>query len=76
MDGDGCSSTCLIEKNYICKNGSKTKATDCAYFGRNFKILLLSVDKIDYENKGIFIFKISPALYNFQKINFINNLIF
>jgi len=76
MDGDGCSSTCSIEKKYICRNGSETKASYCTYLGRDFSIKLTSADKIDYENKAIFSFQVIPALYNFQKIKFISSLAF
>jgi len=46
------------------------------YFGRDFRLKLSSIDKIDFENKGVFIFKVFPVILNFQKMNLMNSLVF
>jgi cysteine-rich repeat protein len=45
INGDGCSSTCKVERRYICFNGSETHQSNCVYSGRDFKITLKWIDK-------------------------------
>lgn len=33
IDGDGCSSQCLVEQNYTCVGGSSTTPSSCSYSG-------------------------------------------
>jgi cysteine-rich repeat protein len=70
MNGDGCSSTCTIEKYYNCKNGSTTHKSDCYYANRNIKLSLINTYKSTKDNIGYFIFAFSPSPTILNKIDF------
>ncbi len=57
-------------------NGSRTNASKCVYYGKNFHIRLYWVDKVEDENIGIFTFKIFPAIYNLNKLVLMNSFNF
>lgn len=51
IDGDGCSSSCVVEPDYVCKDGSAATASRCIYEGM-VKLELLCVYKGDALNTG------------------------
>ena len=60
-DRDGCSSTCIVEKDFTCTNFGFIKPTKCFYSG-NMKISLISIMKADGIDQGILTFKLEPDI--------------
>ena len=76
MNGDGCSSVCKTEPNYICVNGSQTHKSDCAYNGGDFSLTLKWIDKKTGQNQGIFAFTVYPLFPSLDQLNIMGNLHF
>ncbi len=68
-NGDGCSSACLIETGYRCKNGSDSSASACVYVGIPLSVTLFFVEREDELNRGIIEFEVYPPLLNIGKMN-------
>jgi cysteine-rich repeat protein len=69
INGDGCSESCTIEKNYFCVNGSATSSSVCVYHRYDLTLTLFKIDKSSTSNQGIFIFQLTPLLYNLNKLD-------
>ena len=75
LDGDGCSSSCAVEPDYVCKDGSAAAASRCVYEGM-VKLQLLCVYKGEVLNTGKALFQISPFVSNIAKMNLSESLLF
>lgn len=73
--GDGCSSTCTIEKNFRCSGGT-LNASKCAYERLDITLSVSKITKTDFLDQGVFVFSITPALSSFSKLNFTKMLSF
>lgn len=69
LDGDGCSSECLIEKHFTCNGGSSTNPSACSYSGP-VSFEKKSFKKSPTENKVTLVFALSPKLPIFSTIDF------
>ena len=76
INGDGCSSICKIESQYICFNGSQTHKSNCVYNGQDFSITLKWIDKTNGQNQGIFAFTVNPPFLSLSQLNLTDNLYF
>ena len=61
-DGDGCSSVCQVQPSYDCLMGSQTSASFCLYKGNPLVFDLMSVQRVDGYNKGVFKFSVYPPI--------------
>lgn len=69
VDGDGCSSTCQIETNYTCVNGSSTTPSLCSY-NKPLDLTLTSSTKDIKSNTVVFEIVVGPALKVLDTFNF------
>jgi hypothetical protein len=70
IDGDGCSSTCKVEKGFTCKRGANHGISTCTYNGA-VTLSLQSISNLG-GNSGSIVFKLSPPVSNFAKSNLTN----
>ena len=70
ISGDGCSSTCLVESQYRCENGSSTTASQCVYLGVSLALNVSSINRVEGENRANLAFSIWPALIVLNKLDF------
>lgn len=70
VDGDGCSSTCTIEGNYTCVNGSATSPSVCSY-NQQISLKLVDTIKDPTSNKISFYFTLSPAISALNSVDFL-----
>ncbi len=63
INGDGCSSKCKLEKNYVCKNGGLLVPNICKYVRRDIVLSVVRVDRVDFMNQANFTLAFSPNLY-------------
>ena len=73
VDGDGCSSTCSVETNWACYNGSTTTASVCL-ISNTFTIAVKYVFRITSWNTMEVAFEITPKYDEFTTMNFKKNL--
>jgi cysteine-rich repeat protein len=59
-DGDGCSSACTIETDYVCMNGSTTAPSICSYNG-SMSVTLQTGDKSPTSNSLTLTYSIQPS---------------
>lgn len=59
-NGDGCSSTCTVEKDYTCMNGTETTPSICSYNG-SFSVSLETGDKSPSSNSLTLTYSIEPS---------------
>ena len=71
IDGDGCSSSCTVEKDFKCVN--IISYSSCSYTGV-LDIKLISWEKNSYCNCLTFVLDISPKLATLQYLDF-NNIV-
>jgi hypothetical protein len=57
-------------------NGSDTTPSICIYYPLNIGVTLWRIDKMVFENVGVFRFKISPFLKNMLKFNLTKDINF
>ena len=62
VDGDGCSSICETETDYLCDSGSSTSASTCSYRGTPIVFQLTRTERTDGQNQGVFTFTVFPSL--------------
>lgn len=75
IDGDGCSSSCAVEPDYVCKDGSAATPSRCVYEGM-VKLELLCVYKGESLNTAQVLFGLSPFVSNIAKMNLADSLLF
>ncbi len=68
VNGDGCSSTCAVEKFYRCYNGSYFSRSECQYVGP-INVNLIKTEKVDNSYQGVFTFSFTPAMPLLNKFN-------
>lgn len=73
--GDGCSSTCTIEKNFGCYGGTLSPST-CVYQKFDITLSVAKITKTDLLNQGIFVLSVKPKIGTFSKLNLTNLLTF
>jgi hypothetical protein len=61
ISGDGCSSTCKIERHYACINGGPTSPSQCIYTG-TVSVELVGIRKVYTQNTGIFNYSVTPSI--------------
>ena len=66
---DGCSAECKVEQFYQCSNNNSQEST-CQYVGIPLNLSLNYVEREGAENRGRFVFAISPSLIFLNKIDF------
>jgi cysteine-rich repeat protein len=74
-NGDGCSSSCTVEPDYVCNDGSATTPSRCIYKGM-VKLELLCVYKGELLNTAQVLFQINPFVSNIAKMNLTAALLF
>lgn len=67
--GDGCSSTCKVETNFTCRNGSPTSPSQCSY-NKPLSLSLVSSSKDLFANAVNFTLNVTPALQVLSTFNF------
>lgn len=72
-DGDGCSSTCSVQKFYKCVNGSSSSPSQCFYVKKDISLSVSRIDRANLDNTGVFTFKLSPANINYRQINLVQS---
>ena len=50
INGDGCSSSCLVEVNFSCSGGGPTTASDCMFTGSQVQLQLNRIEKTKGQN--------------------------
>lgn len=60
VDGDGCNSTCSIENDYACMNGSTNTSSICSYNG-SFSLVLDTGDKDPDANSLTLTYIVNPS---------------
>lgn len=56
-DGDGCSSSCLVEQGYTCKGGSPSSADNCVIFNPS-RITFSMVGQVRFQTRVVLNIKI------------------
>lgn len=74
-NGDGCSSTCIIEKNFRCYGGSLNPSR-CIYEKFDITLSVSKISKTDMLNQGIFVMSITPAIGSLAQLNYTKALAF
>jgi hypothetical protein len=74
IDGDGCSSTCTIEPNFTCIDGSTTHPSVCSYSGI-LQLTLTSTTKTPNANQLVFTLSVNPPLMSLASLSSFNNII-
>lgn len=69
MSGDGCSSTCTIEDNYACINGSSSSPSVCSP-NQLVSLILVNTIKDPSANKVTFYFSLSPVMTALNNVDF------
>ena len=69
VDGDGCSSSCVVQKDYTCVGGTATSPSLCSYSGP-VEIKVSSYIKDPLKNAVYLIASIFPNLPEFTSLNF------
>ena len=68
-DGDGCSSTCTVETNFRCLNGSSSGPSVCVYNGVPLGLTLRSIQRAEDQDRGIFQFDVYPPLFTINRMH-------
>lgn len=71
ISGDGCSSSCTIETNYDCVNGTIHYPSVCVYIGP-LTLSLLNIVKTTSSNEATILLTISPATLALNRMLFNN----
>ena len=69
VNGDGCSSNCALESGFKCTVENKT--SKCIYTAK-LNISLISIEKLENFNSGMFIFEFTPAVTTLNNMNWNN----
>ena len=73
VDGDGCSSSCVVETNWTCYNGSTTTSSHCL-IANTFTMTVKYVKRINSWNTMEVAYDISPKYDQFTTMNFKKNI--
>jgi cysteine-rich repeat protein len=74
LNGDGCSSSCTIEPNFICVNGSTTRRSVCSYTAP-LELKLTETSKKPNSNTVVFKLAVQPPLTSLSGLPSFKNII-
>jgi len=71
LSGDGCSSSCTVEDNYNCINGSLSSKSVCVYIS-DITVKLTEIRRQPGENTAVLTYSLSPNIRSLNSMNFNN----